>query len=74
MNTTHQIWIEGVRFTLALPEGADRFIAAVFTQHGEWVHSGHREECEDMAQNIGGLYCWLDRGRAILRRDYTPNA
>lgn len=58
--------------TLTLPEGADQFVAAVFTATGEWVHSGHREECEDLAQSIGGLYCWLDHGRAILRHDYTP--
>lgn len=74
MNTTHQIWIEGVRLTLTWPEGADQFVAAVFTATGEWVHSGHREECEDLAQDINGLYCWIDRDRAILRHDYTPNA
>ena len=65
--TTHQM-------TLTLPEGADQFDAAVFTQHGEWVHCGHKEECEDLARDIGGLYCWVDRDRAILRHDYTPDA
>ena len=60
--------------TLILPEGAGTFDAAVFTRTGEWVHCGHEEECEDLASDIGGLYCWIDRGRAILRRDYTPDA
>ena len=69
MTTTHQIAL-----TLTLPEGAETFDAAVFTRTGEWVHCGHKEECEDLAQDIGGLYCWVDRDRAILRRDYTPNA
>jgi hypothetical protein len=67
MTTTHQI-------TLTLPDGADQFDAAVFTQQGEWVHCGHMEECEDLAKDIGGLYCWIDRDRAILRHDYTRDA
>ena len=60
--------------TLTLPSGANAFNAAVFTRTGAWVHCGHREECEDLAQSIGGLYCWIDRDSAILRHDYTPNA
>ena len=60
--------------TLTLPDGADQFDAAVFTQQGEWVHCGHMEECEELASDIGGLYCWIDRDRAILRHDYTPAA
>ena len=66
--------IAATQITLTLPDGADKFDAAVFTRTGVWVHCGHREECEDLAQDIGGLHCWIDRGRAILRRDYTPNA
>ena len=66
--------IAATQITLTLPEGADQFDAAVFTRTGEWVHCGHREECEDLAKDIGGLYCWIHRGRAILRHDYTPNA
>ena len=60
--------------TLRLPEGADKFDAVVFTRTGEWVQCGHHEECEELAQDIGGLYCWVYRDRAILRRDYTPDA
>ena len=65
MTTTRQM-------TLTLPDGADKFDAAAFTSKGVWVHCGHREECEDLARDIGGLYCWIDRDRAILRHDYTP--
>lgn len=67
MTNTYQI-------KLTLPDGAYEYEAAVFTQHGEWVHCGHREECEDMAKDIDGLYCWINRGKAILRHDYTPDA
>ena len=54
-----------------LPDGAEAFDAAVFTQAGEWVHSGHREECEAMAEETGGLYCYVYRGRVILRQDFV---
>lgn len=55
---------------LQLPEGADQFDAAVFTQSGEFVMCGHREECEQRAEVDGGLYCWISNGRAVVRTDF----
>lgn len=51
---------------------ADHFPAdaAVFTQAGEFVEAGHREECEQKAEEIGGLYCWVDNGRPVIRTDF----
>jgi len=51
---------------------ADHFPAdaAVFTQAGEFVAAGHREECEQKAEKIGGLYCWIDNGRPVIRTDF----
>lgn len=56
--------------TLTLPDGAENFDAAVFTQSGEFVMAGHREECELEAQDCCGLYCWIVRGRPIIRTDF----
>ena len=48
--------------------------AAVFTQDGKFIMSGHHEECDWKAEEIGGLYCWIHRTRdglkAIIRTDY----
>ena len=52
------------------PEGSDQFDAAAFTQDGEWIKSGHREECEQAAINAGGLYCWWIDGRPVIRGDF----
>ena len=58
---------------LLLPEGGAAFDAAVFTQTGEFVMAGHREECERRAMEIGGLYCWIDprSGRPVVRADFS---
>lgn len=55
---------------LQLPEGGEQFDAAVFTQHGKFVQVGHREECEQAAEKIGGLYCWIVDGKAVIRGDF----
>lgn len=55
---------------LQLPEGGAQFDAAVFTQTGAFVQVGHREECEQKAEEIGGLYCWIVDGRAVIRSDF----
>lgn len=55
---------------LQLHEGGDQFDAAVFTQAGKFVQVGHREECEQAAEKIGGLYCWIVNGRAVIRSDF----
>jgi len=44
--------------------------AAVFIQDGEFVAAGHREECEQKAIAIGGLYCWIVKGRPVIRFDF----
>lgn len=58
---------------LQLPEGGEQFDAAVFTQSGEFVQVGHREECELKAQAIGGLYCWIVDGRPVIRSDFEDS-
>lgn len=55
---------------LQLPEGADQFDAAAFTQDGEFLICGHREECEQKAESIGGLYCGISGGKAVIRGDF----
>lgn len=55
---------------LQLPEGGAQFDAAVFDQAGAFVQVGPREECEQKAEEIGGLYCWIVDGRAIIRSDF----
>ena len=55
---------------LQLPEGGDQFDAAVFTQSGAFVQVGHREECEQAAEKIAGLYCWVVGGRPVIRSDF----
>lgn len=54
---------------LQLPESTD-YPAAVFTQDGEFVMVGHNEECEQKAESINGLYCWIVNGRPVIRRDF----
>lgn len=44
--------------------------AAVFTQAGKFVAAGHREECEQQAISIGGLYCWVVNGQPVIRNDF----
>jgi hypothetical protein len=56
---------------LELPDGAESFPAAVFTQSGEFVQVGNREACELHAEKIGGLYCWISRGKASIRVDFS---
>ena len=59
---------------LILPEGSAGFDAAVFKQDGTFVMVGHREECEQRAEETGALYCWIHRVagsvRVIVRKDY----
>ena len=56
--------------TLNLPDGADQFDAAAFTQSGEFLLCGHREACEQAAIDAGGLYCIIVNGRAVIRGDF----
>lgn len=55
---------------LQLPEGGEQFDAAAFTQDGQFICCGHREECEQAAIKAGGLYCWIVRGRPVIRGDF----
>lgn len=55
---------------LQMPEGADQFDAVAFTQSGEFIKCGHREECEQAAMNAHGLYCWIISGRPVIRADF----
>lgn len=55
---------------LQLPEGGEQFKAAVFKQDGTFVQVGHREECEQKAQSIGGLYCWIVNGKPVIWGDF----
>jgi hypothetical protein len=60
-----------VRFMdLRVPKSQLPADAAVFTQDGVFVLSGHREACEERAREVGGLYCWFDRGRPVIRTDF----
>ena len=56
--------------TLTLPDGAEQFDAAAFTQTGEFIKCGHREECEQAAINVNGLYCIIVNGKAVIRGDF----
>ena len=56
------------------PEGADQFDAAAFTQTGELIKYGHREECELAAKEAGGLYCTWYRGRPVIVGDFEALA
>lgn len=52
------------------PDGADQFDAAAFTQSGEWIISGHREECELAAIDARGLYClWINK-KPVIKNDF----
>jgi hypothetical protein len=55
---------------LRVPQSQRPAAAAVFTQAGVFVMSGHREECNKRARDIGGLYCWFDRGRPVIVTDF----
>lgn len=56
---------------LILPEDGTGFNAAVFKQDGSFVMAGHREECEQTAEEIGGLYCLISgANRVIVRTDF----
>lgn len=52
------------------PEGASDFDAAAFSQSGDWLLSGHREECEQAAIDANGLYCIWVNGRPVIRADF----
>ena len=52
------------------PEGAQHYDAAAFDQSGNWIFSGHREECEQYAQSASGLYCWWVNDRPVIRVDF----
>ena len=59
---------------LQLPEGADQFDAAAFTQSGEFIKCGHREECEQAAIEVCGLYCIVVNGRAVIKSDFEDRS
>tara|TARA_R110000824_G_scaffold17207_1_gene70190 strand:+ start:630 stop:824 length:195 start_codon:yes stop_codon:yes gene_type:complete len=55
---------------LKLSKNAKLSPSAVFTQTGRFVMAGHVEECEPEALRIRGLFCLVDRGRAVIRFDF----
>ena len=59
-----------MRLTLTLPAECAGFDAAAFSQDGDLLAYGEREHCEGVAMQACGLYCWIDRGRAVIRRDF----
>lgn len=58
--------------TLTIPAEVTARDAAVFTQSGDFVMTGHREKCELRAMAIGGLYCLFDSrtGRPYIKGDF----
>ena len=62
---------ESMSMKLIVPEDGTGFDAAVFTQDGSFVMAGHREACEQTAEEIGGLYCLISgANRVIVRTDF----
>ena len=55
---------------LTIPPDCADYPAAAFTQDGRLLVAGPREECEQVARDNSGLYCWIDRGRPVIRRDF----
>jgi hypothetical protein len=54
---------------LQLPEPTD-FPASVFDQTGTLIFMGPREYCEQLAEQVRGLYCYNINGKPFIRRDY----
>ena len=54
---------------LNLPEPTD-FPASVFDQDGVLIFIGPRENCEMLAEQVGGLYCLNINGKPVIRRDF----
>ena len=52
---------------------AEGYDACVFSQDGRFVAVGHREECEQTAKSMGALYCWIYRGRVIVRKNFVAD-
>lgn len=59
---------------LALPVDCHRYPAAAFTQDGRLLIAGPREECEQVARDNDGLYCWIVNGRPVIRFDFEADA
>ena len=58
---------------LTVPPDCAHYPAAAFTQEGQLLIAGPREECEQVARDNSGLYCWIDRGRPVIRRDFQDS-
>jgi hypothetical protein len=58
---------------LTIPPDCADYPAAAFTQDGRLLVAGPREECEQVARDNSGLYCWIDRGRPVIRRDFQDS-
>jgi hypothetical protein len=58
---------------LTIPPDCADYPAAAFTQDGLLLIAGPREECEQVARDNSGLYCWIDRGRPVIRRDFQDS-
>jgi hypothetical protein len=56
---------------LNIPDDCTGYPAAAFTQDGRILIAGPREECEHVARDNSGLYCWIDRGRPVIRTDFS---
>lgn len=44
--------------------------AAAFTQDGHFIRAGHFEECEQVAMDHAGLYCWIVNGQPVIRGNF----
>lgn len=58
---------------LSIPPDCADYPAAAFTQDGRLLIAGPREDCEQVARDNLGLYCWIDRGRPVIRRDFQDS-
>ncbi len=58
---------------LTIPPDCADYPAAAFTQDGRLLVAGPREDCEQVARDNSGLYCWIDRGRPVIRRDFQDS-
>jgi hypothetical protein len=56
---------------LNIPPDCAGYPAAAFSQDGQLLIAGPREDCEHVARDNSGLYCWIDRGRPVIRTDFS---
>lgn len=58
------------RLTLTLPDEMQHYPAAAFTQEGHLLYAGYCEQCEQEARENKGLFCYVYRGKPVIRTDF----